>query len=59
MNENIFIDNDKEIKPEQINNITPEENNKNNNTKELNQDEFIKSLPLWDLEPPFEEIRRN
>ena len=58
MEENIFYE-DEEVDE----NIIPIEkeskdndNNSNNNTER--KDEFISSLPSWDLVPPYEEIRR-
>lgn len=60
MEENIFYDNkNDENKNKNENNNIDSKTTIENDNKNSNKDEFTNSLPSWDLEPPYEEIRRD
>ena len=59
MEENIFYDNINDENNNNENNNTDIKTIMKNDNENNNKDEFANYLPSWDLEPPYEEIRRN
>lgn len=66
MNNDRYFSNNQEINTPNIMNIKPNNNQEENikpiypnDTKEKKEpDDFVKSLPNWDLTPPYETVRR-
>ena len=58
MEENIFYTKDDQQKNDYNEINSNKDNSPTNNEQTKTKDELITSLPSWDLEPPYEQIRR-